>query len=142
MANVILQWQNVLDASDTGEMLVMLPANIGRAPGNDLVLYDKARSVSRRHVHLLYEDGMPVIVDRESTNGVYIAGQRVYRTIIADGMTFALGAFMVTLRMQIQCSNVACGKHVATGLTTCPWCGYFLADAHTRDALLVDEVLS
>ncbi len=60
------------------------PIRIGRDPGADLVLDNP--NVSRFHAELRHDDGAWILVDMDSTQGVYVNGQRVTRVEI-DGRT-------------------------------------------------------
>jgi EAL domain-containing protein (putative c-di-GMP-specific phosphodiesterase class I) len=51
------------------------PFSVGRKPGCSLQL--NARTVSGHHADLLVQDGNLVLVDRGSTNGTFVNGQRV-----------------------------------------------------------------
>lgn len=54
-----------------------LPVTIGRGPGNDLVLEDPMKSVSREHAEIRLEGSRYVLVDRQSENGIWAAGRRL-----------------------------------------------------------------
>lgn len=70
---------------------------IGRAPSCLLRLDDEG--VSRHHATVeLGADGTVVIVDRGSTNGVYVNGERVHRIALREGDRVQIGPD-VTLRL-------------------------------------------
>ena len=53
-----------------------LPCIIGRGDGADVVIeYDK--SISRRHVAFVYENGHLIVIDLQSANGTLINGSRI-----------------------------------------------------------------
>ncbi|HEY1899392.1 MAG TPA: FHA domain-containing protein [Steroidobacteraceae bacterium] len=62
---------------------------IGRTPDNDLQI--DASFISRHHAVLLLNGPQSVIEDLNSTNGVYVNGQRVSREILNDGDLVAVG---------------------------------------------------
>jgi pSer/pThr/pTyr-binding forkhead associated (FHA) protein len=135
MGFVQLQWVSLINEVDQGEMTASLPVNIGRSPGNDLVLTDKVVSVSRRHARVIREEDSLVLIDQDSTNGTYIGERQITRATINSGAEFTVGAYQITLTLQVQCSNEACQRFAAADVRLCPWCGRFMADAVTREAL-------
>ena len=68
------------------------PFRIGRKPGNDLVIEEK--NVSSFHAEVRLEDGVPVLVDLDSTNGVWVSEDgkdsffRKPRTVLKPGVVF------------------------------------------------------
>lgn len=70
--------------------------SIGRANDNDIVLNDF--SVSRRHAYLKKEDGVWVIHDNESTNGVRVNDQLVPSATVRDGDAAVIGTFLLRFR--------------------------------------------
>ncbi len=75
--------------------------SIGRGPGNDWVLPDPDRHLSKTHCVLSIEDGRPILTDL-STNGVHINGARQAtardsRVVLTDGDTFRLGDYTITV---------------------------------------------
>jgi len=52
-----------------------MPFSIGRKSGNSLQL--NSRAVSSQHAEIVVRDGDMILVDRQSTNGTYVNGQRV-----------------------------------------------------------------
>jgi sigma-B regulation protein RsbU (phosphoserine phosphatase) len=67
-----------------------VPFKIGRQADNDLVLRDSR--ASRRHAHILVEDGQYVIEDLESRHGVFVNGERVQRQRLRDSDRIEFGA--------------------------------------------------
>lgn len=75
--------------------------SIGRGPGNDWVLPDPERHLSKTHCVLSIEHGRVILTDL-STNGVHINGARQAtardsRTVLTDGDEFRLGDYTVTV---------------------------------------------
>ena len=135
MTHIQLQWVNLIRETDQGEVTLTLPFTIGRASSNDLILADKEAGISRWHVSVTREDDQIVLIDQQSTNGVYIGEDKIDKTPVQDGMTFRIGAFDITLTFQHRCSNDTCRRLVDNRHRTCPWCGRFMADAVTQEAL-------
>ncbi|MGE5278139.1 MAG: adenylate/guanylate cyclase domain-containing protein [Acidobacteriota bacterium] len=71
-------------------------ATIGRATDNDIVLNDF--SVSRRHAYLRRENGVWVLRDNHSTNGVRINDRPVPECSVADGDEVTIGTFRLVFR--------------------------------------------
>ncbi|MGI8688557.1 MAG: FHA domain-containing protein [Thermomicrobiales bacterium] len=66
-------------------------ATIGRASENDLVLDDP--QVSRRHAQVRWNGAQYVISDLNSTNGVYVNGERVREAALPEGARVQIGRF-------------------------------------------------
>lgn len=62
---------------------------IGRAPDNTIVLDDG--TVSGEHALVEKKGDLYVMVDRESTNGVFFKGSRIKDHIFAEGDVVAIG---------------------------------------------------
>ncbi len=71
-------------------------ATIGRAADNDIVLNDF--SVSRRHAYLRRENGVWVLRDNQSTNGVRVNDRPVPECSVADGDQVTIGTFQLLFR--------------------------------------------
>lgn len=66
------------------------PCRIGRDVSNDLVVCEQG--ISRFHAELRLEGRAVILVDLDSSNGVYVDGQRLHRpTVLMPGETFTLG---------------------------------------------------
>jgi putative ABC transport system ATP-binding protein len=75
--------------------------SIGRTAGNDLVIDDP--SVSRQHVTIHQDRDRFVLVDRDSTNGTFLNGQRVLvPQPLADRDVIAVGAVQLTFESPRQ----------------------------------------
>lgn len=57
---------------------------IGRHSDNDVVLADEL-TVSRYHAVITLEQGQYVVYDRDSANGTWVNGQRVFRHVLVPG---------------------------------------------------------
>lgn len=64
---------------------------IGRHPHNDIVMAHKA--VSGHHAALSRVDGEVVLEDLGSSNGTFVNGQRISRTVLSDRDSFTIAAF-------------------------------------------------
>ncbi len=67
---------------------------IGRALDNGLVLdatVPGADTVSRHHARIVYADGIWIVEDLESQNGVYVMGRRTGRNQLQDGWSLSIG---------------------------------------------------
>lgn len=67
---------------------------IGRAPENDIQVL--AKSVSRRHAHIIFEEERPIIEDLGSSNGTKVNGRRINRAVLNDGDLIDLGGVRLT----------------------------------------------
>ncbi len=56
---------------------------IGRGPNNDLVLQDG--NVSTQHAMITMRDGKFIVVDTDSTNGVYVNGRIASTPVVVNG---------------------------------------------------------
>ena len=130
-----LQWKHILKEADAGMVTTSLPVSIGRAPGNDVLLTDRRAGVSRRHAQLVMEQGSLVLLDRQSSNGVFVGSQRVSRAALPDGGAFFVGLYHVKIQCQQRCHNATCKRLVDKDCQLCPWCGRFMADAQTREGI-------
>jgi type VI secretion system protein len=75
--------------------------SIGRAPGNDWVLPDPERHLSKTHCVISLENDRYVLTDL-STNGVHVNGasqptSRDSRVVLTDGDEFRLGDYSITV---------------------------------------------
>jgi hypothetical protein len=82
---------------DLGERTV----RIGRADQNDIVLADPAKSVSRAHAELRFEQGKYVIVDLNSQNGLWADGRRVPQATLEPGVPVVLGSYRLALKQEL-----------------------------------------
>lgn len=77
--------------------LIRLPVRIGRGQQNDLVLEDHVKSVSRDHAEIRFEDGRYVLVDLESQNGIWVAGNRVPYVALEPNVVASIGPFRLMI---------------------------------------------
>src|SRR5437660_4349069 len=80
--------------------LTKAEASIGRSNENDIVLNDF--SVSRRHAYLKKENGIWVIYDNQSTNGIRVNDRPVPRSALADGDQALIGTFLLRFREEAE----------------------------------------
>jgi len=75
-------------------------ARIGRGDQNDIILPDPAKSVSRFHAELRFEEGQYSIVDLNSQNGTWVAGRRVPRATLEPGVAVMMGSYRLVLKVE------------------------------------------
>jgi FHA domain len=73
-------------------------ARVGRGDQNDIVLPDPAKSVSRFHAELRFENGAYSIVDLNSQNGTWVAGRRVPQATLEPGVPVVVGTYRLILK--------------------------------------------
>lgn len=78
----------------TSEILLRLPATIGRGRGQSIVLPHPL--VSRQHCELFERDGMLMVRDLGSLNGTFVNNRRVTESPLAPGELLTIGT--VTFR--------------------------------------------
>ncbi len=69
--------------------------SIGRLPGNDIVLDDKA--ASRKHCTLENRDGSIFVTDLKSHNGTWVGENRIVEAELSFGDVFRIGATLLRL---------------------------------------------
>ena len=76
---------------------------IGRgSDGNDVVLPNEFKSISRRHLEIRRESGSFVLLDLDSGNGVYVNGQKVDTVYLKDGDEIRIGNASDNQEVQIR----------------------------------------
>ena len=88
-------------AADGSKRAVTLSDNtirIGRSAGNDVVLPDAAKGVSRTHAELRYDNGRFLIVDLNSQNGTWLNGRRIEQAEVARDSEIVLGTYHLRLQ--------------------------------------------
>jgi tetratricopeptide (TPR) repeat protein len=85
------------DTVDRKIDLAQLPARIGRAPSNQVVLQDPMKGVSREHAEIRLVDGRYVLVDLGSENGIWVAGRRVPEVVLEPNVIASIGPFRLML---------------------------------------------
>ena len=91
-------------------------ASIGRSNENDIVLNDF--SVSRRHAYLKKENGIWVIYDNQSTNGVRVNDRPMPRSAVVDGDQALIGTFLLHFREEAEVEPVP-RKRLLDSTSTC-----------------------
>jgi len=81
------------DGSERMVELTERTLQIGRGPGNDIVLADASQGVSRTHAELRFRNGRSVIVDLQSQNGTWLNGQRVQHAEIPPDGEIMIGRY-------------------------------------------------
>ena len=79
---------------------------IGRGPGNDVVLPDAHKGVSRTHAELRFRNGRCVLVDLQSQNGTFLNGQRIEHAEVPFGADIGVGSY----RLRIERTGIAVGE--------------------------------
>ena len=88
----------VLNGQDVGQSARLHAGDsIGRNEGNRLRLRD--RSISRRHAVVEERQGLTVLVDAGSTNGLHLNGERVAEVVLTDGLEFLAGEVELRVRL-------------------------------------------
>jgi tetratricopeptide (TPR) repeat protein len=70
---------------------------IGRGQQNDLVLEDAGKGVSRNHAEIRFENGTYTLVDLQSQNGIWVAGNRVPSVVLEPGVSAAVGPYRLMM---------------------------------------------
>jgi predicted component of type VI protein secretion system len=74
---------------------------IGRSAGNDIVLEDAGKGVSRQHAEIRPGDGGYALVDLDSQNGIWVGGSRVATVRLAPGVAAAVGPYRLTVPEEV-----------------------------------------
>ena len=85
------------DGSERELELTERTVQIGRGPGNDVVLSDPDSGVSRTHAELRFRNGRCVIVDLQSQNGTYLNGERIEHAEIPHDGEVSIGTYRLRL---------------------------------------------
>lgn len=85
------------DGSERELELTERTVQIGRGPGNDVVLSDPESGVSRTHAELRFRNGRCVIVDLQSQNGTYLNGERIEHAEIPHDGEVSIGTYRLRL---------------------------------------------
>ena len=70
---------------------------IGRDQGSDIVLDDPAKTVSRQHAELRFDQGEYVLFDLGSPNGTWVGNERVQRVVLTEGGRVRIGTYELCL---------------------------------------------
>ena len=107
----------VLNGQDVGQSARLHAGDsIGRNEGNRLRLRD--RSISRRHAVVEERQGLTVLVDAGSTNGLHLNGERVAEVVLTDGLEFLAGEVELRVRLDRPVADMAHAKPKATNTKT------------------------
>ncbi|MFH1653541.1 MAG: sigma 54-interacting transcriptional regulator [Pseudomonadota bacterium] len=81
----------VVKGPDSGKKLTLSKNEIkvGKKEDNDLVVTDK--TVSRNHLEIQYKSDIFMLIDRDSTNGTYLNGNKVKEAYLFPGDQIKLG---------------------------------------------------
>jgi pSer/pThr/pTyr-binding forkhead associated (FHA) protein len=90
---IVLEWADPV-TGDPCEEAVTLPATVGRAAENSLVL--TSAMISRRHATFTRENGQLVVTD-SSTNGTFVNGERQQRAVLTDGESVQIGPYVLSM---------------------------------------------
>ena len=74
---------------DQQEKILDREMTLGRTDASDIRIDDE--TISRRHARIIWEDGIPCILDDGSRNGIHLGEERVERMTLRDGLVFRLG---------------------------------------------------
>jgi hypothetical protein len=85
------------DGSERELELTERTVQIGRGPGNDVVLSDPDSGVSRTHAELRFRNGRCVIVDLQSQNGTFLNGERIEHAEIPFDGEVSVGTYRLRL---------------------------------------------
>lgn len=91
MARLYLKLDNVVLR---GYAISDQPVTIGRLPDNTIQVDNL--SVSGHHARVVRENGAYVLYDEASTNGTYVNGQKVARTVLTSGDTIHVGRHILS----------------------------------------------
>ena len=93
-----------IDPADVGLTFRLLPGSlktIGRAPGVDFVV--DAALVSRVHCRLTLSDANELLLeDLGSTNGTFVNGHKVVKTVLSDGDKLTVGRVEFTVSAELS----------------------------------------
>ncbi|RKY18020.1 MAG: hypothetical protein DRP63_02745 [Planctomycetota bacterium] len=71
---------------------------IGRAPENDIQIL--AKSVSRKHAQIIFEQQRPIIRDLGSANGTKVNGVQISEAVLNDGDLISIGGVRIIFFMK------------------------------------------
>ena len=83
-----------------GTLRLSRPFHIGRDPSCEVQIQDV--HVSRRHVAVSFENGQWSLRDLQSSNGVFVNGERVETASVGEHLTISLGADGPSLVMELE----------------------------------------
>ena len=89
--------------------LVKQVTTLGRQLGNDIVFHEEF--LSRFHAEILYENGMYILVDKNSTSGTFVNGKKIDRCVLNSGDLLALANIYI---MFVNNNPKIAGKSLGT----------------------------
>jgi type VI secretion system protein len=110
---ILILTGDVSPGADKTRTLSSGTLSIGRGPGNDWVLPDPERILSKTHCTITEEDGEFILTDL-SSNGVYVNGAsqptvRESSIVLAEGDVFRLGDYVMSVRLEDRPAHGAGG---------------------------------
>ena len=85
------------DGSEHAVEITERTIQIGRGPGNDVVLPDDDKGVSRTHAELRFRNGRCVLVDLQSQNGTFLNGERIEHAEVPFGAEIGVGSYKMRI---------------------------------------------
>jgi FHA domain len=85
------------DGMERAVELTERTVQIGRGPGNDVVLPDAHKGVSRTHAELRFRNGRCVLVDLQSQNGTFLNGERIEHAEVPFGAEIGVGRYRIRI---------------------------------------------
>lgn len=79
------------DGKEEKHSLIETVTRIGRAEGNDIVIPQTFKSISREHLEIRREGGQYIAVNLGSDNGIFINGQREEEAKLSDNDEMTIG---------------------------------------------------
>jgi hypothetical protein len=88
--------------------------SIGRQPGCSLVI--PSGRVSRVHAVIRWEEGKPILSDKNSSNGTFVRGKRIKEHPLQDGDELEIGPFLCVYRFgdEKKPAQADLGEHTQT----------------------------
>ena len=74
---------------------LVAPTTIGRGPDNSIIIEET--TASRSHASVSFLEGAWTVEDLGSTNGVFVAGERITKAALGHGDTFQIGVYTFRL---------------------------------------------
>ena len=108
------------DLSSTRHTIEGSQINIGRNDDNDIVLTGDMR-VSRRHARIVNQDGVWVLQDLRSRNGVYLNGVRTIESPLRDADRIEIGGSAFIFSSEPDPMATLLGTSASEPISTSPW---------------------
>lgn len=97
----------VTEGSDRGQRYELNASRIetiGREENNTIQLHDT--EVSRKHAQVSWENGRVVLTDLNSSNGTYVNGRKITKTVLAGGDQIRIGSTRMQFTQTVEKNNV------------------------------------